>query len=149
MELCVNTRGDEDAKDPDAARREILDAFVALGIMPSELELFLEHDPGHMLPVERETLRAIYMAIKDGEATWKAVMESKSPPPEKADPKVVERKATVTNIIERNREKNRKKAEAARAAQTGHPPSDPQNTAPNDGAQPSDTAKDSKEEPTK
>jgi hypothetical protein len=143
MDLCVKTLRAEDAKDPDAARREILDAFAALGIMPSELELFLEHDPGHMLPVERETLRAIYMAIKDGEATWKAVMESKAPAPEKPDPKTAERKASVTSIIERNRANNRKKAEAARTAAQGQPASDG-GAPPADGGQPSEP-KDPKE----
>lgn len=71
-------RMDEAAKDPDSERRKIVDAFAGIGVSASDLTGYLGHDLGKCSPAQIVTLRGIYGAIKDGEATWKSVMENKA-----------------------------------------------------------------------
>lgn len=71
-------RLDEAAKDPDAERRNIVDAFTGIGVKAADLNDYLGHDLGKCSPAQLVTLRGIFGAIKDGEATWKTVMENKA-----------------------------------------------------------------------
>jgi len=77
MTLVLTTLRDRDAKDPDAARKKIVDGFAALGVPPSELKVYLGHDLSTASPAELAELRALWTAIKDGEATWSVALESK------------------------------------------------------------------------
>lgn len=70
------------AEDPETARKAILDHFAELGVMPADLAKFLEHDTNIFQPAEREQLRGIYQAIRDGNATWRDVLEAKFGPQE-------------------------------------------------------------------
>jgi hypothetical protein len=78
MELVRTTRNSEAAADPDAALRKLYDAFGALGVTVDSLKQWLGHD-GAPQPKELEELRGIYTAIKDGEASWRDVMDAKAP----------------------------------------------------------------------
>lgn len=71
-------RLDEAAKDPDAERRKIVDAFAAIGVTATDLTGYLGHDLGKCSPQQIVTLRGIYGAIKDGEASWQSVMQNKA-----------------------------------------------------------------------
>lgn len=71
------TQADKDAKDPEAAKRAVLDAFASRGILPNQLAEFVGHDMTALTPAELQKLRAIYSAINDGEATWADVIEQK------------------------------------------------------------------------
>jgi hypothetical protein len=71
------TQADKDAKDPEAAKRAVLDAFASRGILPDQLSEFVGHDMTALTPAELQKLRAIYSAINDGEATWADVIEQK------------------------------------------------------------------------
>lgn len=73
------------AEDPELARKSILDNFAEISIMPTDIAKLVEHDTGHFLPADRELLRGVYAAIKNGVATWKEVMEAKFGPAEGAD----------------------------------------------------------------
>jgi hypothetical protein len=64
--------------DPDAARKQITDAFIEIGVKASDLVAYLGHSIDACSPSQLNILRGIYGAIKDGEATWKAVMENKA-----------------------------------------------------------------------
>jgi hypothetical protein len=64
-------------KDPDAAKKAMMDAFYDLNISPVDVAAFLGHSVDRIQPAEIEELRAVYSAIKDGESTWDAVMESR------------------------------------------------------------------------
>lgn len=77
-EIIKRIRLDEAAKDPDAERRRIIDAFGEIGVSASDLTSYLGHDIGRCTPAEIVDLRATYGAIKDGEATWKSVMDNKA-----------------------------------------------------------------------
>lgn len=76
-EIIKAIRLDEAAKDPDLERKKIVDAFGAIGVSAVDLTRYLGHDIGNCSPTEIVSLRAIFGAIKDGEATWKTVMENK------------------------------------------------------------------------
>lgn len=77
-EIIKRIRLDDAAKDPDAERRRIVDAFSAIGVTATDLTGYLGHDLGKCSPAQLVTLRGIYGAIKDGEATWKSVMDNKA-----------------------------------------------------------------------
>lgn len=71
-------RLDEAANDPAAERKRIADAFADIGVKAAELTAYLGHALDTCSPHELVDLRGIYGAIKDGEATWKSVMENKA-----------------------------------------------------------------------
>jgi hypothetical protein len=75
--LCDSTILDELAKDPRAEQKKLLDAFAERGVMPSAIEAYLEHSLDSFQPAEMLDLRRIYVAITNGEATWKDVLEAK------------------------------------------------------------------------
>ena len=78
MYECRETqkRGD---RDPDSARLRIFDAFGAVGINVDQLKEFIGHDAHTLTPKELGDLRAIHAAIKDGESTWREVMDARRP----------------------------------------------------------------------
>lgn len=77
-EIIKHIRHDEAAKDPDAERRKIVDAFAAIGVTATDLTSYLGHELGKCSPAQIVKLRGIYGAVKDGEATWKSVMDNKA-----------------------------------------------------------------------
>lgn len=75
MEKCRQTRQTKDAQDPMAARRQIIDAFVALGVQPEHIDEYLGHPFDQASPAEMDELRAAYATVKDGEAKWADLVE--------------------------------------------------------------------------
>lgn len=75
---CAATRNAETAKDPDADRKKLIDAFAGLRVMPSDLAKYLGHDVGTSSPAEIDDLRTIYTGISTGETTWTAVMAERN-----------------------------------------------------------------------
>lgn len=80
-------------EDPAAAKKKLCDAFASIGVQPAELERLLGHSLDTVSPKELIDLRATYSAIKDGETSWKEVIEQAAPkrpaqtgPGEVADP---------------------------------------------------------------
>lgn len=128
MEACVETQQKKDAEDPDAARRKVLDAFAAIGVTPSELAKYLEHDTSSLNPSELTELRAIYSAIRDKETTWREVLETRLEEPADDDTKAQQRHAATEKLIDKHKtkveEKAAKKAQApaASAPKNGGPP---------------------------
>lgn len=76
MEVVVHTLQQEDAKDPTAARKRLVDSFYALGVMPKQITDLLGHELEAVTPAELTMLRSIYTALKDGETTWPEVVEA-------------------------------------------------------------------------
>ena len=72
------TQTRQDAQNPDAAKNRIIDAFAQLGVQVEMLKDYIGHELSALDPNELQTLRAIYSAIKDGETSWKAVMDDKA-----------------------------------------------------------------------
>lgn len=77
--FCIRqTMAQQDAQNPDAAKNRIIDAFAQLGVAVEMLKDYVGHELSTLDPNELQTLRAIYSAIKDGETSWKAVMDDKA-----------------------------------------------------------------------
>jgi len=76
INLIKETLSKKDQADPKAALKRVLDAFQGLGVGPSELEKYLDHSLDTITPVEIGELRGIYQSLKDGDSTWKTVMDS-------------------------------------------------------------------------
>lgn len=93
---CAATRSNEAAKDPDADRKRMIDAFASLRVMPSELAKYLGHDVATASPAEVDDLRAVYSAISTGETTWSAVMADASGDEKKPEAKDVKLKDALT-----------------------------------------------------
>lgn len=77
-EIIKAVRMNEAARDPGAERKRIADAFGEIGVKAADLVAYLGHSLDTCSPQELVDLRGIYGAIKDGEATWKSVMENKA-----------------------------------------------------------------------
>jgi hypothetical protein len=71
---CIDTLNDRDAKDPEGAKKAILDNFYNVGVTPAQLAEFLGHATDVVNPAELSLLRRIYQGIRDGEGTWTDVM---------------------------------------------------------------------------
>ena len=101
LDTARATLRNQDARDPAAAKKQILDAFAELGIRPRDLEAYLGHKTDVLTPAELQDLRGIYRAIKDGEATWADYMTTKGADQEKALSKVEELKTKVRGYTRR------------------------------------------------
>jgi hypothetical protein len=64
-------------QDPEAAKKEILDAFFKIGIQPSEIERYLGHPVAALTPTEYVEMRGVYVAMAAGEATWADAMQAR------------------------------------------------------------------------
>jgi hypothetical protein len=77
MSAVRATRAKADAADPDAAKRKLLDAFRAVGVSAEDVKAWLGHPADTLAPAELEDLRGIYTALRDGDTTWREVMDAK------------------------------------------------------------------------
>ena len=75
LEIAEETIRHQDAIDPAAAKKKILDAFVGIGVYPKDIEKYLCHKIDTVSPAELQDLREMYRAINDGEATWQSYIE--------------------------------------------------------------------------
>lgn len=82
---CRETMKDRAAKDPDAEKKKVIDAFNTLGVKVTDLKKYLGHDIDQCSPTEMVELRKLYVTIKDGQTTWSAVMEERYGKPEEPE----------------------------------------------------------------
>lgn len=69
----------EDAADPQAAAKKISKAFYEYGVSAKDLAAYLgKADFTGVTPEQVGMLRTIYIAIKDGELTWEAIVAAKA-----------------------------------------------------------------------
>jgi hypothetical protein len=78
LEAALKTVADKDAKDPNAAKKSILDAFSEIGVRPLDVVAYLGHSIDNLCKAELEDLRGIYAAIRDGETSWASIMRERS-----------------------------------------------------------------------
>lgn len=69
-DTILDTVRDEDAKDPTAARKRMVDAFYNAGVTPAQLEAHLGHKIDLTTSAEMQPLRTILNGILEGESTW-------------------------------------------------------------------------------
>lgn len=84
IEQARETLKERDRKDPDAAKKQMLDAFGDIGVRPKDIEAYLGHSLEQLVPAELQTLRGMFRAIRDGEATWKEYLEKGEEPEKEA-----------------------------------------------------------------
>ena len=108
------TMAKQDAQDPDTAKNRIIDAFSQLGVNVESLKDYLGHELSSIDPNELQTLRALYSAIKDGETTWKAIMDDKEEKEAeaKAEQKTAKKTAKKESAPVNNPEQETDKADA-------------------------------------
>lgn len=70
IDIARLTQQKDVSSNMDEARKKISDAFGGLGIQPKHLEEYLGHPMSMCVPAEITDLRAIFNAIKNGEAKW-------------------------------------------------------------------------------
>jgi hypothetical protein len=97
MAQVVATTRDADAKDPDAARKRLVDAFADLSVTPADLREYLGVECGKASPADIVELRGVYTAIREGSTTWRDALAGKvvQAPAEKVETAKDKLKATV------------------------------------------------------
>lgn len=70
IDAIFSVRENAAAKDPDAEKRRILDAFASIGVKAADLMAYLGHDIAQCSPAELVKLRGMWDAIDTGECTW-------------------------------------------------------------------------------
>lgn len=78
--IIKKVRKDEAARDPDAGRKQIIDAFAGIGVRADQLAEYLGHDISMCSPQQIVELRGLFGAINDGEATWQTAMDNRPEP---------------------------------------------------------------------
>jgi len=74
-DVIKETLSKQDNADPDAAKRKLFDAFGSQGVRVEQIKEYLGTDAATLTPKELADLRGFYSALKDGETTWRGVME--------------------------------------------------------------------------
>lgn len=76
MAVCKATMKDADAKNPDEAKRRVLDAFDEIGVSVDDVREYLgRNNLDSLTPAELADLRKAYAAIDSGESTWGQLVE--------------------------------------------------------------------------
>ena len=70
MQIARETLRTRDKKDPEGAKKAVLDAFATLNIGVGDVETFLGHSTERIAATELEELRMMYAAISTGDAKW-------------------------------------------------------------------------------
>ena len=73
-ETIDQTVKDRDAKDPEGAKKDVMDGFFGVGVVPAQIVEFLGHPLETLNPAELHVLRRVFVGIRDGESTWEEVM---------------------------------------------------------------------------
>ncbi len=74
---CKAVALDKESKDPAAATKGIVAAFISIGVDVPDLKEYLGKSPASATPAQVVDLRSIFALIRDGEMTWQDVMDAK------------------------------------------------------------------------
>ncbi len=71
----------KDAQDPDAAKFKLFDSFITVGVEVAQIKDYLGHAGATLTPKELTELRGLYAALRDGETSWREIMDARQPAP--------------------------------------------------------------------
>jgi hypothetical protein len=77
LSRCKEVSLGEDKRDPAAATKSIVSAFISIGIDVPDLKDYLGKTVASATPEQVTDLRSIYALIREGEMTWQDVMDAK------------------------------------------------------------------------
>jgi hypothetical protein len=77
QDKCEQTQQDQAAKDPDAERNKMLDAFASLNAKPSWVADWLGKPVEQVVPAEIVELQQVYRAIRDGETNLDEALKAR------------------------------------------------------------------------
>jgi hypothetical protein len=86
-EQINKTLADENAKDPDSAKKKVLDRFASIGISATMLKEYLGRPLETLTPKDLTELQPLFNGLKEGEFTWVDVTRMKNAPAEDESPK--------------------------------------------------------------
>lgn len=75
---------DENAKDPDSAKKKVLDRFATLGISAAMLKKYLERPIETLTAEDLKGLASLFNGLKEGEFTWAEVLRKRAEAAEKS-----------------------------------------------------------------
>ena len=78
LEIIEKTRLMDVLQDPDAARKNIQDAFMGINVHPKMLEEHLGQSLATASPVQIDQLRKLFSAIRDGQTTWGDIAQARA-----------------------------------------------------------------------
>lgn len=119
--VVVETIRSEDAKDPDEAKRKIIDGYAQLGIRPADLVEYMGGKPLDQLTLDDMLeLRGVFAAVRDGER-WADICAVSPHRAVEGDPKPDERLASVAAKVKARVERQKAKAPTRKPAEpTAH-----------------------------
>lgn len=74
---CLAAIRTKSKEDSEATRKNLADGFAKLNVKPSDLKEYLGCELGVLAPTELEDLRLLFVAVRDGEITWRELMAEK------------------------------------------------------------------------
>jgi len=93
--LILQTNQSETAKDPDLAKKKVLDKFAGLGISAAMLKEYLGKPLEQLTVKDLEDLTPVYQGLKDGEFTWAQLIKVNEEPAEGAPPEQPKKKSSA------------------------------------------------------
>lgn len=115
------TKADPKKTDPLQARKNVIDNFAALNVMPSDLQTYMQTDVDKLSPAQVEELRGLYVAIRDGDTTFNEALKAKydTTPHEETEAERDIRLQRQMKEQEKPKESTEKAPPNARVEQTG------------------------------
>lgn len=86
-ELIDKTLADQNAKDPDSAKKKVLDRFASLGVSAVMLRDYLGRPLETLSAKDLSELQPLFNGLKEGSFTWTDVMRTRDEEAEGEEPK--------------------------------------------------------------
>jgi len=90
--LIDSVNATETARDPDAAKKKVLDRFAGLGVSAAMLKEYLGKPLEQLTVKDIEDLTPVYTGLKDGEFTWAQLVKAQTEEAEGEQPEAQPKK---------------------------------------------------------
>lgn len=67
----------DDAKDPDAVKKRVVDAFAAIGVTPDAIERFLGHPLSQLTKKDIADCNVAITTVREGESSWADILDAR------------------------------------------------------------------------